>query len=114
VRGWSLAWRRLATFHFVCLGWVFFRAESFGDAFDVLGRLAAGWGQAPELAGGGVLLAIAVGIGAQYVPRDAFERLMGAFSRLTPVAQGTCLALALMVTSALGPEGVAPFIYFRF
>ena len=62
-RGWALAWRRLATFHFVCLGWVFFRAESLGDAFAVLGRIATGWTQAPELVGGGVLLAIAVGIG---------------------------------------------------
>ena len=112
--GWGLAWRRLATFHFVCLGWIFFRAESIGDAFDVLGRLLTGWGQAPELVSGGVLAAIAVGIGAQYVPRDTFERLMGSFSRLPPVAQGATLGVALMVTSALGPEGVAPFIYFRF
>jgi hypothetical protein len=29
-------------------------------------------------------------------------------------AQVGALALALMVTNALGPAGVAPFIYFRF
>ena len=60
-RGWPLAWRRLATFHVVCLGWVFFRAESLGDAFTLLGRIATGWTQAPELVGAGVLLAIASG-----------------------------------------------------
>ncbi len=113
-RGWSLAWRRLATFHVVCLGWVFFRAESLGDAFTLLGRIATGWTQAPELVGAGVLLAIAVGIGAQYVPAGAFGRLMAAFSRLGPVAQGACLAATLTVIGALGPAGVAPFIYFRF
>ena len=106
--------KRLVTFHVVCLAWVFFRAESFGDAFALLERLVTGWGQAPELVSGGVLLAIAVGIGSQYVPRDVVGRLMGAFSRLGPVPQAALLAVGLMVTSALGPEGVAPFIYFRF
>jgi D-alanyl-lipoteichoic acid acyltransferase DltB (MBOAT superfamily) len=108
------AWRRLATFNLVCLGWVFFRAASVDDAFSVLGRIVTGWGQSPELVSGGVLLAIAVGIGGQYVPTDAFDRLMVVFSRLSPVAQGAALALALTVIGALGPEGVAPFIYFQF
>jgi len=113
-RGWALAWRRLATFNFVCLGWVFFRADSLGDAFAVLGQILTGWSQAPELVTGGVLLAIAVGIGGQYVPTEAFGRLMALFSRRSPVVQGACLALALTVIGALGPAGVAPFIYFRF
>ena len=30
---------RLGTFHFVCLGWVFFRAESIGRAVEVLERI---------------------------------------------------------------------------
>jgi alginate O-acetyltransferase complex protein AlgI len=107
-------WRRVATFHLVCLGWVFFRAESVSDAFAVLGRILTGWGESPELVTGGVLLAIAVGIGSQYVPTDVFGRMMAGFSRLSPVAQGACLGLALTVVGALGPEGVAPFIYFQF
>jgi alginate O-acetyltransferase complex protein AlgI len=113
-RGWGRAWRRLATFHLACLGWVFFRAESIGDAFALLGRIVTGWGEAPQLVTVGVLLAIAVGIGGQYVPTDLFGRLMAGFSRLSPVAQGACLALGLTVVGALGPEGVAPFIYYRF
>jgi alginate O-acetyltransferase complex protein AlgI len=108
------AWRRLATFQLVCLGWVFFRSDSIGDAFELLDRLVTGWGQGPELVTTGVLLAIGVGIGGQYVPKDLFDRLMAGFSRLSPVAQGACVALGLTVVSALGPEGVAPFIYFRF
>jgi alginate O-acetyltransferase complex protein AlgI len=107
-------WRRLAMFQLVCLGWVFFRADSLGDAFDVLGRLVMGWGQSPELVSAGVLLAIAAGIGGQYVPTDVLGRMMAGFSRLSPVAQGASLALALTVVGALGPEGVAPFIYFQF
>jgi alginate O-acetyltransferase complex protein AlgI len=106
--------RRLVTFHVVCLGWVFFRSESIGEAFHILGRLFTAWGEPVQLVSLGVLAAIAVGIGSQYVPKDVFGRVMSRFSRLSPAVQGAVLALALMVTSAMGPEGVAPFIYFRF
>src|SRR4051794_31302610 len=36
---------RLVTFHVVCLAWVFFRADSFGRAADVLTRLFTAWGR---------------------------------------------------------------------
>ena len=44
-RGWSRIARVLLTFHLVCLGWVFFRAESAGHAFAMLGALGDGWGE---------------------------------------------------------------------
>ena len=73
-----------------------------------------GWGEASPLVTGGVLLAIAVGIGSQYLPARLPRVVMARFSRLPVLGQATVLALALMLTSVLGPEGVAPFIYFRF
>ena len=72
------------------------------------------WGEPSPLVTTGVLLAIAVGIGSQYLPARVPRVLMARFSRLPVVAQATVLALALMLTSVLGPEGVAPFIYFQF
>ena len=39
---------------------------------------------------------------------------MARFSRAPAVAQGVALALILMTINAMGPRGVAPFIYFRF
>ena len=39
---------------------------------------------------------------------------MARFSRLPVLGQAAVLALALMLTSALGPDGIAPFIYFQF
>ena len=59
---------RLVTFNIVCLAWVFFRADSFATAWDLLTGLFTGWGQGSPLVTGGVLLAIAVGIGSQYLP----------------------------------------------
>ena len=42
MRKW-LAW--LITFNFVCFAWIFFRAETFGQALGVIERLFTGWGR---------------------------------------------------------------------
>jgi alginate O-acetyltransferase complex protein AlgI len=105
---------RIFTFHLVCLGWVFFRAESFGSAFDVLARLATGWGEEAPLVTPLVGLAIGGMLLLQNVPRTPAERLQLAFSRMGPVLQGAALAVILFAITAIGPSGVAPFIYFRF
>jgi alginate O-acetyltransferase complex protein AlgI len=111
--GWALARQRLVTFHLVCLAWVFFRADSLGTAGTVLGRLFTAWGPAPAVTPV-VLALIAVGIGVQYLPRDLGERLRVAFGRLRPVPLGVAGGLGLLLIDALGPQGVAPFIYFQF
>ena len=114
---WRRTLRRVGIFHVVCLGWVFFRSETFGAAFDVLRRLLTGWGASAanvHLVTPAVLVAIAAGIVPQYVPRRVPETLQGIFSRLGPAFQGAVLAGLLLVISVLGPQGVAPFIYYRF
>jgi alginate O-acetyltransferase complex protein AlgI len=112
--GWKLWRARVVTFHFVCLAWIFFRSDSFGAAWDMIEGLFTNWGAPSPLVTTGVLLAIAVGIGSQYLPARIPRLVMARFSRLPVLGQATVLALALMVTSVLGPEGVAPFIYFQF
>jgi D-alanyl-lipoteichoic acid acyltransferase DltB (MBOAT superfamily) len=105
---------RIVTFHFVCFAWIFFRSDSFGAAWDMIEGLFTNWGEPSPLVTTGVLLAIAVGIGSQYLPARVPRLVMARFSRLPVLGQATVLALALMLTSVLGPEGVAPFIYFQF
>jgi alginate O-acetyltransferase complex protein AlgI len=111
---WRRLGRRVATFHVVCLGWVFFRAETFHVAWVVLTRLFVGWGSPTPLITGGVVLAIGFGIAMQYVPRNVIDRAQVVFSRLSPVQMGIAMAVALLFIDALGPQGVAPFIYFAF
>jgi alginate O-acetyltransferase complex protein AlgI len=108
------AWHRFVTFQVVCFAWIFFRSDSFGDAWDLIARLFSAWGEPSPLVTGGVVAAIAVGIGSQYLPRRLPLALMARFSRLPIPAQAFVLSLALLLTSVLGPEGVAPFIYFQF
>jgi alginate O-acetyltransferase complex protein AlgI len=108
------AWQRFLTFQFVCFAWIFFRSDSFETASELLRGLLTGWGEPSPLITPGVLLAIAVGIGSQYLPPRFPQQVMAGFARLPVLGQAGVLALALMLTHAMGPEGVAPFIYFRF
>ena len=40
-------WRaRIVTFHFVCFAWIFFRADSFTAAWDMIAGLFTRWGEA--------------------------------------------------------------------
>jgi len=111
---WRRAWQRFVTFQIVCFAWIFFRSDSFSDAWDIIVRLFTAWGEPSELVTGGVVLAIAVGIGSQYLPRRLPLALMARFSRLPVPAQAVVLSVALLAVHAMGPEGVAPFIYFQF
>lgn len=105
---------RIVTFHVVCLAWVFFRSPDFTIARTLLARLGTRWGDPSPLVTRSVLLAIAVGILMQYVPGRAIERAQMVLARLSPAATGIGLALGLVIIDALGPQGVAPFIYFAF
>jgi alginate O-acetyltransferase complex protein AlgI len=109
-----IALRRFATFNFVCLGWVFFRAGSFGTAMAMLWQLLSGGLGPNPLITWAVLLSIGVGIGVQYLPDDIGFNLQTTFSRMPAWLQGVALGSGLFVITTLGPQGVAPFIYFRF
>ena len=106
--------QRVATFHLVTIAWVFFRADSVSTAWSMLARVATDWSTAAPLVTPAVLLAIGVGLAAQYVPRPVVGRGLAVFSRLGPVVQGLALAFTLMLIDTLGPQGVAAFIYFQF
>ncbi|MBX7100348.1 MAG: MBOAT family protein [Myxococcaceae bacterium] len=110
-RGWAVA-AVVLTFHFVCLGWVFFRAPTFPAALDVLAALVHP-GPAHSLPPVLALLVLGALLGP-LVPASARERWRSGFSRWPLVAQGAAAALVVWLVDALGPRGIAPFIYFRF
>jgi len=105
------------TFSVVCVAWIFFRATSMADAFDLLGRLVLGGSApvgAPSLVTGLVLLVIVLAVLSQFVPPQIPTRLAVTFGTFAPALQIVVFAVAIVVIDALGPEGIAPFIYFQF
>jgi D-alanyl-lipoteichoic acid acyltransferase DltB (MBOAT superfamily) len=106
--------RRLLTFNVVCLAWIFFRSDSIHGAWQMISGLFTRWGEPSPLVTAGVLVWIAVGIGSQYLPSRLPLGLMARFSRLPVPGQAAVLGAVLMLANAMGPQGVSPFIYFRF
>jgi hypothetical protein len=105
--------QRLITFHVVCLGWVFFRSDSISTAFTLLKRLFTAWGPAP-LVTPLVVITIVGAVCLQYLPADAADRARRTFVRQPWAVQGAILGAVLLAITTLGPQGVAPFIYYRF
>jgi alginate O-acetyltransferase complex protein AlgI len=103
----------ILTFHLVCLAWIFFRAETFSMAMEMIGRILFAGGTGP-LVTGLVVFTIVAMLASQFVPASAVRRVEGVFAGAPLAVHAVALALGLLVIDALGPEGVAPFIYFQF
>ncbi len=104
--------RWFLTFNVVCVAWVLFRAETFEVATDFLSGIVT----AP-LGSGLEWWAIAVIVGAllmQMVPSDLLHTIRQRGADTDPLLQGAVLGIWIALIVALGPEGVAPFIYFQF
>jgi len=111
----SRVWgQRILTFNLVCVGWVFFRADSLATAFSMLRQLITGWGGSTALVTPMVVGTIAFMLALQYAPHTTADRIVDRVAGLRPVAMGAVFAVTLFVIVTLGPQGVAPFIYFRF
>ena len=108
--------RRLAgmavTFHLLGFSLLFFRARTLGDSLALMRSLTE-W-TAPTLVTATVLAALAAGFAAQAFDGNRACRLWDAWARWPAWVQGTVAAAILTVICALGPRGVAPFIYFQF
>ena len=101
-------------FHFVCLAWIFFRAEDFEVARLFIAGLFAGWAGGVQQAGPFVVGLIALGMAGQFLPVRLFDRAADWLGNVPAWGLGATAGIAAAAINALGPEGIAPFIYFRF
>jgi hypothetical protein len=115
-RGWPAAPPLVgfvATFHVVCLGWIFFRVSSFAGAMDFLAGFGRAGGPPPLVSPLDVAL-ILLGLGTQALPPRLVEAWAARLGRLPAPALGAGVAASVLVVDALRPAGIAPFIYFQF
>jgi D-alanyl-lipoteichoic acid acyltransferase DltB (MBOAT superfamily) len=103
----------LATFHFVCLAWIFFRAPTFAHATLALEQMARGaWTMghiAPK-----VVPVIAVAMALHFVPKDWEARAREVFVRTPALVQGLVLAAAAMAIHLAASAKPEPFVYGQF
>jgi alginate O-acetyltransferase complex protein AlgI len=101
------------TFHFVCFAWLFFRADSFETVMLYLAQLFRMEG-GPLLVTPFTLGLIVLGLLMHAVPRDLVQRASAVVRPMRWWGLAALAAIVVVAIDALGPEGVAPFIYFRF
>ncbi|MCA9542895.1 MAG: MBOAT family protein [Myxococcales bacterium] len=103
----------LATFHYVCFAWIFFRCEGLPEVEAVLTSLLEGSTYANNLTAP-LLGVLALAVATHFAPRGALERLIALFTRLPAPAQAAAMVGAGLGLKALASAEVQPFIYFQF
>ncbi len=103
----------VATFHFVCLAWVFFRAQTLPEAMAVLEALGPLSHDAGNISA--TLWLVLVGaLGWHLTPRLWALRLREGFIRLPTALQALLLVTLTIALARVKGIDVVPFIYFQF
>ena len=79
-----------------------------------LAGFGTGWGGGLHQAGPLMVALIALGLAGQFTSGALFERAAAALGRMPSWGIGATAGIVVAAINAIGPEGVAPFIYFRF
>jgi D-alanyl-lipoteichoic acid acyltransferase DltB (MBOAT superfamily) len=106
----------LATFHLVCLTWIFFRADSFSGAWTYLTRIVT-WADGDYFFGAFDTLQCVVLVACLAVIDLALEGKLVRWPSWSqaPWARGLAYGVALLVWLGLGGvDANVPFIYFQF
>jgi alginate O-acetyltransferase complex protein AlgI len=110
---WGRPFAIFATYHFVCLTWVFFRATSLANAWQILARigsLTAGFENVPPL----LIAALLLGAAGILVRKDWYARAMDTFAAAPFYVHAAALVIVGVVLQTLGGRGNVPFVYSRF
>jgi len=108
----------IITFHFVCLCWIFFRADSYKTAFDMINRIIFSF--KPELAiqvimaYADVMVLIFLGLFLHFMPEklDKFAEKLVTQSPL--LIKSLILVIVIWIVIQVKSAEVQPFIYFQF
>ena len=114
----------LATFTIICIGWVFFRAKTMREAFDVLGRVGADiWNPGNYLAAIGqiasvgitskvALLVLPAFVLLEWIQRD-HQHSLARLPRWRPV-RWAIYTMIIWMCVFQESSGANAFIYFQF
>ena len=107
----------LVTFHLVALSWIFFRADSFSQAWDYLAGIVTLRGGVPDLVAAGEMMALLVPLGLMSFIIDFAQRQ--ARNQTAPLewpvlSRGLAYGVMIVGLIVFTGGGSVPFIYFQF
>jgi D-alanyl-lipoteichoic acid acyltransferase DltB (MBOAT superfamily) len=106
------------TFHLVCFGWIFFRADSMQVAGEVLSQIFTNFH--PEvfiqfiMGYKGVMFLMVVGYILHFIPHRAGLAVQKMVTLSPLFIQALLLVILIFIVIQVKSAGVQPFIYFRF
>jgi alginate O-acetyltransferase complex protein AlgI len=103
----------VVTFHFVLVTWVFFRSETFGQAWLMFAQLGTLTTYHPNLHPM-VLAVLGVGLCSHFVPQRWYRASQQTFVRLPAPMQGVALFCAALTLRQMTSAEAVPFVYFQF
>lgn len=115
----GVAWRfllRAWTFHVVCCSWILFRSGEVSIVREITGAILSWRTEVPDvrLWTATSVAMVLTGFVTQFMDGTRMWGLIGRLARVPAWLLGLIAGILLTVVLALGPEGVAPFIYFQF
>ncbi|MGB1248434.1 MAG: MBOAT family O-acyltransferase [Chitinophagales bacterium] len=106
------------TFHFVCFCWIFFRADSFGTATQVLSQIGNGFSLdiVKEVFAGyrNILLMLLLGYFLHFTPKKWEELAQKVMTKMPLLLKAAIIALVAWMAVQIATGEVVPFIYFQF
>ncbi len=105
--------RAFVTFHFVLVGWIFFRAASLATARDIFSQIGSGTVAFGNV-GTGFLMVMIIAACAHYLPNRWYDLSLTGFSQSPYYIQAAAMALLVVAIQYVGATGAVPFIYNRF
>lgn len=106
------------TFHLVCFGWIFFRADSMATGLDVLKQIFTHFH--PEVflqfivGYDKVFLLLLAGYAVHFIPKRVEKRVQQFVIDSPLCMQAFYLILAIFIVTQVKSSGIVPFIYFQF
>lgn len=106
------------TFHFVTLCWIFFRADSFNTAIQVVHQVVTKFNASIAwdvvTAYKPVFFLFALGYTMHFVPQIVTNKLQLAVAKAPAIAQSVLLVVVIWLIIQTKSANVQPFIYFQF
>lgn len=108
----------LITFHLVCFGWIFFRADSMQIAGEMLSQIFTNFH--PEIflqfveGYQTVFILMVLGYFFHFIPKRVETVVQGVVTRSPMLIQAFYLVTAIFIVAQMKSAGVQPFIYFQF